>query len=439
MSSKCTEFNDLLLELAYDELEPSQVNMLMAHKDSCNECRTAFEQIHSVRSIAQTLEVPEIPSHFDKDILALAKQTAAAMQSTPFLPSMYPPAHIQKPNSIFKRIQMFIFRPPIFGLGLAAAAALIAIVSLKQSPHEKMLETAQGAPFMDAAPAVEELNTEKPQLAKSDTPTKKDTNPPQIQKAGPNYQTSATAISPDAPVQPDIHEKKLHASSSKRRAAPNRIKRNPDDLLSPKASGASTKPPAASYAAPKQQINQVPTEVAAYNKAKKSKKGSARPSNTKKDEAQRSYIENDAAQEAPMTEEAAVADIDTVDKKNSLFQAGLNAYNRGDCKTATTQFKKMLDTGTSPSNTTPLATHYIAKCEKRTGRCGQALISYEKILKQYYQYSKRDEALWEAAACHKKLGHHGRAIQLLKELSLNPKWKTKAQKELDSIDKPTSN
>ncbi|MBN2530328.1 MAG: tetratricopeptide repeat protein [Deltaproteobacteria bacterium] len=80
-----------------------------------------------------------------------------------------------------------------------------------------------------------------------------------------------------------------------------------------------------------------------------------------------------------------------------------------------------------------MAIHYIARCEKRTGRCGKAVIHYEQFLTRYATYTTRTEVLYEAATCHTKLGHTDRAKILLEELSLDPKWRAKAQKMMQKL------
>ncbi|MBN2342858.1 MAG: hypothetical protein JXX29_18065 [Deltaproteobacteria bacterium] len=427
MSSNCSEFNDLLLDLAYDELDEVSTARLMAHKHSCAACGRAYDDIMGVRSVAKSIDLPQIPSHFDSDILALARETAQTFKENTTEPPVHAPVNAAPTLSIIEKIQAFVFKPPVFGLGLAAAAVLIAVISLKDKQYSTMLEPEGNPPFVGATKASEQETL--PDAATDESKDKASAAeeavvPPRIQKAGPNYQPGAPAAdADDAPII-DAESKKagggMIAPAPKKKAAKLEIQKNPADLLG--KGNLAAEPDygslgATAGATPRSSAGAA-SSVSSKSSAKRSKEAVA-PAATA----------DMAMEEAEMPANTGVVD------DSSYFDAGMAAYNRGDCKTAVIQFQKMLDTQSGPANSAATATHYIAKCEKRTGRCGQALISYERVLTQYYGYSKRDEVLYEAAMCHQKLGHNDRAVELLEELALDPQWKSKADAALKSLQK----
>jgi TolA-binding protein len=117
----------------------------------------------------------------------------------------------------------------------------------------------------------------------------------------------------------------------------------------------------------------------------------------------------------------------------STYDEGQAAYARGDCRTAQTAFERTIEQpGSSPAKKAS-ALHYLARCEKRRGRCGQAIARYNALLSDYPGYTSRPEALWEASACHRRLGQKDRARARLMELKRAAGWQTKARKELDSL------
>lgn len=440
MSSRCNEFNELLLELAYEELDETTARRLLQHKDKCGSCLQAYTEIAGVRSVAQTIEAPQIPSHFDADILSMAKQAAEEFKTQQTEHSIHPPVHVPSQRTFVERVQAFIFKPPVYGLGLAAAAVLIAVVSLQNDHHSTMLDPEDGSPFVGATKVVppEELPaTEQDRILENES--KKETVRPNIQKAGPNYQMTMEERSADdyklkeAPSSRSRNAPqdatKNAATTPNKKTYPLKIQKNPADLLGQNTLGTArgsklnSKPSASGPQTPIQ-YDAGPQEPPMRTTSKQSR--------AKKDADSITLEALESADEGGANE--AQADID-VDDTTDFFKNGLSAYNSGDCKRAIYNFQKMLDADNGIAHQTSAATHYIAKCEKRTGRCGKALISYERLLKQYYGYGKRDEALYEAATCHKKLGHTDRARELLNELSLNPNWKAKAESELNTLKK----
>jgi TolA-binding protein len=122
-----------------------------------------------------------------------------------------------------------------------------------------------------------------------------------------------------------------------------------------------------------------------------------------------------------------------------FYRDGMDAYNRGDCPTATIALRKVVDPPHDSPELVPSALHHVARCEKRTGRCGKAVIAYDELLNRFPGYKGRAEAMWEAAACHRRLGHVDQAWKLLDGLAQIPAWRDRAraeQKNLEPLKNP---
>jgi tetratricopeptide (TPR) repeat protein len=73
----CAESQDLLLDLAYGELEPARAAEVEAHVAGCATCRAEKAQIDRTRQMAAALRDPEEPSDkFDEPILRAARAEA---------------------------------------------------------------------------------------------------------------------------------------------------------------------------------------------------------------------------------------------------------------------------------------------------------------------------------------------------------------------------
>jgi TolA-binding protein len=118
----------------------------------------------------------------------------------------------------------------------------------------------------------------------------------------------------------------------------------------------------------------------------------------------------------------------------ALFAEGMAAYDRGDCATATASLERVVDSYGAPTGLVPKALHHLARCARRAGSCGRAVVYYERLFTQYPGYVERPEAMWEAAACHRRLGHVELSLALLRELAQLPGWGEKADSEITSIE-----
>ncbi|MBN2716768.1 MAG: tetratricopeptide repeat protein [Deltaproteobacteria bacterium] len=451
MSSTCNEFNELLLDLAYDELDAPTSNRLLQHKDQCASCQKAWGELMGVRNVARHYDPPTVPDHFDSDILALARKTAESFtsaQTNDRRAGTSVPAPVLKPPSLLEKIQAFILRPAIIGTGLAAAAVLIAVTTIKNDAHNTMMEPVNGAPFVGGKPVAEPdaLPSADKSEAKANLQTKVQKSeaaaedntvpaaPERIQKAGPDYEPLYRQQAAEADRKSPLGQLKTARSETENsvaesKSATPRINKNPDNLLQQKSakgslSNATSRGPA-SHMDDIGVSKTAPTSVskkksaASYTSQEESLSAMEAPAPSRK-----SGAANGEMDAAPST----AAESERDDIGPSTFESGLAAYNRGDCKTAIALFSAYVDAPVGSGENVPMATHYIARCEKRTGRCGKAVIHYEQLLNQFSTYSKRADALYEAAQCHQKLGHGDRAQTLLEELSLDPDWRAKAQK-----------
>jgi TolA-binding protein len=116
------------------------------------------------------------------------------------------------------------------------------------------------------------------------------------------------------------------------------------------------------------------------------------------------------------------------------FAEGMNAYDRGDCAAATTSLERVVDSYGAPMGLVPKALHHLARCARRSGSCGRAVVYYERLFNEYHSYEQRPEAMWEAAACHRRLGHVEQSLALLRQLAQLPGWGAKADSEIDNIE-----
>ncbi|MBN2527288.1 MAG: tetratricopeptide repeat protein [Deltaproteobacteria bacterium] len=434
MSYSCEKFNELLLDLAYDELDAETALDLMRHKDDCGECQRAYADLMGLRNVAKHIETPPLPAHFGVDILSLAQKKAASFrgeEASTF--HTVPPAPVVPTPSIWEKIQSFVFRPAILGAGVALTAVVFGVISLQQKSHTTMLEAPAGVPFEGAQPAIEREAppsaplppSEESQIQsadKSEVQAETAKTVQRIQKAGPGYKplyeeksVAKGAIASETDEAAPLPQSDVSKSAD--------VQKNPADLLRSKSTDAATGSgaPARKSASPKKLAE---PKVPANAKKKKSSSLETIPFPSQE-------APSSADKEAPAEE--STADDAAEGNDTSDFNAGLAAYNRGDCSTAVHHFSTYLDHPSQSEGSVPVATHYIARCEKRTGRCGKAVIHYEQLLTKHPRYNKRSEALYEAAACHSKLGHTEKAQTLLEELSLDPQWRAKAQKMLKKL------
>ena len=72
MTSGCDKFQELMLDLAYDEVDAERADQLREHAAECAGCREELESILLTRKLAAQLPEPEPPAVRDAQILELA-------------------------------------------------------------------------------------------------------------------------------------------------------------------------------------------------------------------------------------------------------------------------------------------------------------------------------------------------------------------------------
>ncbi|MHC4224845.1 MAG: zf-HC2 domain-containing protein [Planctomycetota bacterium] len=77
MKPDCDRFQELMLDLAYDEVDDVLADELREHAAGCAGCRQELEAIQLTRKLASQLPTPEPPLARDVEILELAADTAA--------------------------------------------------------------------------------------------------------------------------------------------------------------------------------------------------------------------------------------------------------------------------------------------------------------------------------------------------------------------------
>ncbi len=396
MSEECTRFESSLLELAYDELSPALAEELRLHAASCPRCRKALEEVMLTRRLAARLEPEELGDEIDGAILGAASE-AAEMFSSPTAVAdplserspAPPPTSLRRAPSIVDRLRSWMLTP---ALATAAAATLVFAFTFflidKGSSPEESFEMAARAPVVAPGRLADRVAEDK--------------------KVAEAHLAAARA-----------EKKALAGTRARTETEDGAAKIAAKTNLSRTAAGnLGTAGPAS-----------VKTDTKS-RKRTKMLRGAGREDQLEGIELDRAPAPELKAEPAPRAsafgaEPAAPQAVDS-SGDGADYRLGMAAFDRGDCKSATAAFKRVVD---AEGNRTPQAMHHIARCQKRGGRFGGALPWYDKLLNRYPRYPSRAEALLEAATCHRRLGHMTKARARLDELSRIPGWKERAEQE----------
>jgi tol-pal system protein YbgF len=98
------------------------------------------------------------------------------------------------------------------------------------------------------------------------------------------------------------------------------------------------------------------------------------------------------------------------------LQAGVEAYNIGDYKTAVKRFKQFLDLNTT-SDSAPEALFFLGESYYRMKNYQKAMTSYKKIDSNYSLYPRAGEALYKAGKCLESLGNTTLAKRVFKKVA----------------------
>jgi len=395
MSCDCREFTELLLDLAYGELEDGEASRLKDHAAACPACGAELDKILLTRKLARALPAPEPSSQLEGLVLAEAERvavSAASRRSEPGVRDEVRVAGIAEQGPTFlDRLRAALFKPA-FATALAATVvfAICFYLYRNASPESSDETGAPGAPFygpagvMSAAPASPAqsspvlLAREERMRASEEPAGREGAIPSRSLGTGRSMAPSKGALGTAGPAQV-----------------------NPADELD--RGGAALGDVAA--AAPASE------DAPPWQKSGGGYSGEGKAA--------------DAAKASPAPFDQGVAD---------LFAEGMDAYDRGDCAAATVSLERVVDSYGAPAGLVPKALHHLARCARRSGSCGRAIVYYERLFAEYPGYVQRPEAMWEAAGCHRRLGHVEQSLALLRELEQLPGWGARADAEIKSIE-----
>ncbi|MDD5307485.1 MAG: zf-HC2 domain-containing protein [Deltaproteobacteria bacterium] len=377
MSDACREFDSLLLDLAYGELDDGTRTRLEAHAASCAACAAALDAIVLTRKLSAQIETPAPPDAFDAAILeaarlATASHAGAHGQAEPVRVARRP---VVQGTSLGERLRALFLRPALVTACVAAVVLGVSVFVMRNtaSPSGSSGRRESQSPFLGpalplgAAPAVESKTAAREEGARIE-------NAPAA---------SATALSP----------------------------RGKQGGARPASAGPAKAADGFVQAEDKKDLEQDADKRAALGADR------ARKTEAPREEAR-------GAGAAP-----ALGDLaGNVGAGETSYRDGMAAYARGDCASATEALRRVLGPASGAPDRVPSALHHMGRCEKRQGRCAEALPYYDELLGRYPSYPARAEALVEASACERRLGHLNRAKARLDELSAEPGGAAKAKK-----------
>jgi len=390
MSCDCREFSELLLDLAYGELGQADASRLEAHAATCAPCRLELEGVLVTRKLAA-----QLPGEAPDPILSEAI-LAEALRESGHAGSRIAPIAEREPG-FFDRLRAALTRP-----AFAAAAVGIAVLAVSLALYQNAAQrnapegVSAGAPFF---------------------------GPVGGSAAAPPVSAQSTAIAKSkAESRPALAEEVAVASAEPRSSlGTGRRYASAEGSLG-------TMGPAQVGSAGELDLGDTPASRESSASAP-----SAKPSASPSLDAIGSgagYGMGGGGKAAKSAEESKGDET-----AESLLGEGMRAYDRGDCATASPLFARIADDPNAGSNVAPKALHHLARCARRSGSCGRAIVAYKRLFSSWPGYADRAEAMWEAAACHRRLGHSEQALSLLDQLEGLPGWSDKVRTEKSSIER----
>jgi TolA-binding protein len=419
MTVSCTQFEDLLLDLAYGELDDETSDRLRTHAAGCPSCRSSLEEIMITRKLVSGPSTPEPGSAMDAVVLEAAVAAAArsAAEQTPEGRITAPPAILNE-VSWFERFRFILLKP---AFATAAAAAMVLLVTTflvskspkkETQPRETIESLLEQSPVLDGRseferkaaaappPKAETLDEEKAEEAAATADPVKPSRP----------QAMAGGVSPGGSgSQFNLGTKGAVASPSPS-ADIGTPSSEPSGAVSRSSSRRARGAPSGGF--PQKESFGMGYEESADDRLAAPKKKAS------------------AAQESVESE--------PLEEGLDDLSAGMAAYRRGDCDQAKLFLGRVASSPGGSRAQKASALHHIARCEKRRGQCGRAAQWYDKLLAAYPGYSGRGDALYEAAQCRRRLGHLSAARSLLDELSQMPGEGARAKSALDRLDAPAA-
>jgi len=431
MTRRCREFDESVLDLVYGEIEGRAADALREHAAACPACRETLAGLLLTRRLAARLPPGEIEDTGREAILSAARRAAAGFaegraRPIPVDEPGLQPFFVHREPGFFDRLRAALLRP---AFATAAAASLVLAVAL-------VLYQRGAGPVDDFR-----VETSAPFLG----PIGAGRTAP-AQQTGP---AALPAVSP--PMDPPAEE--LKAEAVRESAAEDRLalagrgrggggtRRSTADAAEP-LPGTSGPHPGEELAAapgPRTIRDEAPAKRPGADswpeargdvddlEALPRRKSAAAPAGA----ATASPAAPPAKQAfaaAPPADGFSSADGD------ATYEEALAAYRRGDCAGAIPLFERLVAAPGTSSGTRASSLHHLALCEKRAGRCSQAIPHFDALLAGYPGYARRPDALWEAAACHRRLGDTSEARRHLVDLARYPAWRERAFEELHVMD-----
>jgi TolA-binding protein len=393
MSCDCREFTELVLDLAYGELEEGEATRLRVHAASCSTCKGELDKILLTRKLAGALPAPDPIPRLEDAVLAEAEHFAALASSRLSESGVRDESRIvgiASPGPTFvDRLRAAMFKPA-FATALAATVVFAVSFYLYRNavPDSDEEIGAPGAPFygpadiMSAAPSA-------PSQSRSPVLVREDRMRANAEPAGREAALPSRSLGTGRSM--------AQAKGALGTAGPAQV--NSADELDRGDLGIGDVAAAA------------PASEDAPSWSQSGFGGEGKTAGAAK------------ASPAPFDKNAA-----------GLFAEGMGAYDRGDCAAATASLERVVDSYGAPTGLVPKALHHLARCARRSGSCGRAVVYYERLFTEYPGFEGRPEAMWEAAACHRRLGHIEQSLSLLRELGQLPGWEEKVDVETKSIE-----
>lgn len=443
MTTGCGKFEDAILDLVYGELDDTEAASLRSHAADCPSCAAAVSEMSATRRLSSQALIIAPPVEIDNAVLAEARAAAEAMQA----PALQIRAVAKDKPGIFELLRGWLLHPAFAGamvVGLVLTVTFFVsekVTSPNVSPTsvesviaEHPMETVGAAPKTESIEEEEQFRNVKD--PKDESESKKAALP----------EPTVAAAEPEEISAPIVNKPAAGASDGKSSVASRRSK-------SPASSGAMTHKPAAGipYAAPKGEASskssgagyrdldnstsfaaplggavreQAPTQMDDLTDF------AAPPAKKKALPADEGMAEEaEAPSQFPAKEAARAPSPQTSD----AYSRGMEAYRRGDCNTASAELTNVIASPSAYPGMVPSALHHLARCEKRSGRCAAAVRWYDELIHPYPAYSGRGDALFEAAACCKRLGRTEKARSLLQTLESMPGWGDRAREAAQEL------
>jgi TolA-binding protein/anti-sigma factor RsiW len=468
MTKGCGKFEDALLDMVYDELDESEAEALRAHAADCPECAAAVSELLSVRRLSSRAFVMEPPTSLDARIFEQAK---AQISRAPAPVKKGAPA--MKPDNApgFRQmLRAWLLHPAFAGAAMIAVVLTVTVFitdnAKRQTPSFQDAKAvlaersrAVSVPPASKAETAETISEETPPTAGASSARPKEhvaNAETEIVKARPKAQPprrrSSKAGAPKIPDEP-VPSPVLRPSTARKGAENSAASRARSSAVSEKRrSGAaealgivagvppteeafSSAPPPRAEKLLRRDDEDVPQEMqlAPAPAAKRSSSKKAKRSMDMLDAPDDSYAMKMEKESSGGENYAMEKESESAENSNNAYAQGMKAYRRGDCGEAVIELTRVIAAPLSYPGKVPSALYHIARCEKQTGRCAQAVRHYEELSARYLSYAKRPEALYEAAGCYKRMGRKDKAREVLKELEALPGWKNRARELLQEL------